>query len=848
MTYMDFDKNMGTENRSFASILNAGSGNPNKATEPSLAIVLDDDCRIERDYYCSLMGKIKDINALPNLYMIVSNEGFENVKLTYLGGLWILLDTDLIETKEKVFNHVGVSSWFSGLQSASNSFICDERIIWIFIKGLPIKAINHNTFSKIASFRGELTNVDDSENTTLTYNRLCVKVKSSVIINDIIKVIVKGNIFWIQVKELEPCPLTLMKNKKITLYLEMIQFVMICCMNENNMVYNHIFKSLEFPGKSFDPFGIYNLFEKNKDKVVLEENKDHVASDKFDPQFPPGFTPVVENVNAEEVNSFKEPHPKENLYDANEIETYDFSKLKGISLIKPGASILDVMDELIKVGRAMGYNMDGCLGQKAKKGWIQELNLKNHVSFVALQETKMESIDLFSIKALWGNFDFDYEGECVLLSDFNEVRLTNERYGTVFNTHGVNAFNNFISMAILVDLPLEGYSFTWAHKSASKMSKLDRSQLAIYGVLVDGGWVVDPFNVKEEFLNHFSNRFADPNSPTLVLESHFPTILSSYQISDLESDVSYEEIKKVVRDCDINKSLGPNGYTFDFFRRYWKIIDVDVVAAILQFFSSCILSPGCNLSFIALILKMQGAKVVKDFRLIRLIGLKQGDPLSPFLFILIMESLHLSFKNVVHSSLYKGIQIDDSLMLSHSFYADDVVFVGKWDKQNVDMIVNVLKCFFLASGLKINLHKNVALGRRLLAMYGMRGALDRSHSLPARNSPWIDIIREVIRLFLKGEFSMKSVRFFIDDSLLPKADVPTRWVKAMPIKINIFGLRVSLDKLSTRLNLSLQGVDIPSIQCPLYSISVESSSHLLFSYHLACSLMHKVVRWWDLDV
>ena len=42
-------------------------------------------------------------------------------------------------------------------------------------------------------------------------------------------------------------------------------------------------------------------------------------------------------------------------------------------------------------------------------------------------------------------------------------------------------------------------------------------------------------------------------------------------------------------------------------------------------------------------------------------GLKQGDTLSPFLFILIMESLHLSFKNVVNAGFNKGIQIDDSL-------------------------------------------------------------------------------------------------------------------------------------------------------------------------------------------
>ncbi|GJW79859.1 RNA-directed DNA polymerase, eukaryota [Tanacetum coccineum] len=85
----------------------------------------------------------------------------------------------------------------------------------------------------------------------------------------------------------------------------------------------------------------------------------------------------------------------------------------------------------------------------------------------------------------------------------------------------------------------------------------------------------------------------------------------------------------------------------------------------------------------------------------------------------------------------------------------------------------------------------------------------------------------------------------IDDSMLPKTDVPTRWVKSIPIKINIFAWRVSLDKLPTRLNLSLRGLDIPSIICPLCSIVVESTSHLIFSCQLARQLMFKVVHWLD---
>ena len=96
-----------------------------------------------------------------------------------------------------------------------------------------------------------------------------------------------------------------------------------------------------------------------------------------------------------------------------------------------------------------------------------------------------------------------------------------------------------------------------------------------------------------------------------------------------------------------------------------------------------------------------------------------------------------------------------------------------------------------------------------------------------------------------GEFSVRSVRCFIDDALLPKS--PTRWIKLIPIKVNVLAWKICLDRLPTRLNLSKRGLEIPSILCPICNEVVESSSHLFFSCSLARQVLRLLCRWWELE-
>nr|GFB47657.1 RNA-directed DNA polymerase, eukaryota, reverse transcriptase zinc-binding domain protein [Tanacetum cinerariifolium] len=75
-----------------------------------------------------------------------------------------------------------------------------------------------------------------------------------------------------------------------------------------------------------------------------------------------------------------------------------------------------------------------------------------------------------------------------------------------------------------------------------------------------------------------------------------------------------------------------------------------------------------------------------------------------------MESLHLSFQNLVNECLFKEVSVSSSLHPSHLFYADDVIFMGQWSVSNINTLVQALDCFYKASGLRMNLQKSKLMG------------------------------------------------------------------------------------------------------------------------------------------
>lgn len=84
---------------------------------------------------------------------------------------------------------------------------------------------------------------------------------------------------------------------------------------------------------------------------------------------------------------------------------------------------------------------------------------------------------------------------------------------------------------------------------------------------------------------------------------------------------------------------------------------------------------------------------------------------------------------------------------------------------------------------------------------------------------------------LKGsrEISVALVRKLLDDKMLLEVASKTRWIKAMPIKVNIHAWKVKIDCLPTRINISQRGMKIESIICPMCGEAAESSRHIFFT-------------------
>nr|GEV62670.1 RNA-directed DNA polymerase, eukaryota [Tanacetum cinerariifolium] len=786
---------------------------------------------------------------------------------------------------ENFKSHVGVGSWFYSLEYASNKFLIDERVVWVDIEGVPLKVCGW-----VPDF---LEDKKEGESDRDRFNDEFGKDNSKAHMNF---------------------------NSKGDSDKEEVQEMVFSSHKAKSKGRDDI-SDIDDVISFEDPFKIYDLLEKQK----LQGNnmEDDISNGTLNYTY--GSTPVEEGdmktVKVNILNGVKHECTKNENEQVNNVEE---KSNKGMSSSKEedkesqcsghfrsvegpqtGGSILQLLDDVVK----------------AKKDWVKELCIKNKVNFLALQETKMENVDNFCIKNYWGNLCFEFECSPSVGNSGGILCVWDPR---TFCKQNSTVSDYFVAIqGGLVEVPLGGCAFTWCHKSGIKMSTLTEIDLLIDEKKVDQVLL----NKRSQVMNSLHD-FGRLESMEIAQKAKI-----KWSIEGDENSNYFHGIlnKKRNQNAIQDKSPGPEGFTFGFYRRYWDIMEMDVVDAVSYFFTEVMFPKGGNASFIALIPKMQDAKVeaydsvrwdylddvlekfgfgskwkgwihnclrsskgsilvngspTSEFHFRR--GLKQGDPLSLFLFILLMESLHLSFQNVVNEGLFKGVSVGSSLQLSRLFYADDVIFMGQWSESNIITIVHALDCFHKASGLRMNLQKSKLLGIAVDDEKLSRAALKmgcctlkmpfsylgiKVGGMMTQIKSWDEIMVKLHSRLAKWKLKtlsigghltlLKSVLGSTPIYYMSMFKVPsqvlkclkdikcsphkTRWVKVVPIKINVMAWKVRFDFLPTLLNLSRRDLELESILCPNCNKEVESTSHIFFACLMVRDLYRKIASWWELS-
>nr|KYP41921.1 hypothetical protein KK1_036692 [Cajanus cajan] len=221
-------------------------------------------------------------------------------------------------------------------------------------------------------------------------------------------------------------------------------------------------------------------------------------------------------------------------------------------------------------------------------------------------------------------------------------------------------FNEFINNMELEDVPLNGRSFTWFRPNGKAISRIDR-------ILISREW----WSAWENCVQFVLDRNIFDHCPLMLSQKKVDWGPKPFRSINCWSEYSHFE---------------------DIVKEMWDSEEIQ--------------GWGCHV----LKEKLKALKVklkypFKEFCAKR--GLRQGDPLAPFLFTIIGEGLSGMMREACNNSLFTGFRVGKKNVEANLLqYADDTIFIGEEIISNVLTIKAMLRCFELVSSLKVNFFKS----------------------------------------------------------------------------------------------------------------------------------------------
>ena len=87
------------------------------------------------------------------------------------------------------------------------------------------------------------------------------------------------------------------------------------------------------------------------------------------------------------------------------------------------------------------------------------------------------------------------------------------------------------------------------------------------------------------------------------------------------------------------------------------------------------------------------------------------------------------------------------------------------------------------------------------------------------------------------------LRALIDLKLTKQVDNPIIWLNLVPLKVNAFVWRASMDTIPSYGALWRRGISVQSFHCRLCEVGNDETDHFLISFPLACEVLNWIMYW-----
>jgi hypothetical protein len=153
-----------------------------------------------------------------------------------------------------------------------------------------------------------------------------------------------------------------------------------------------------------------------------------------------------------------------------------------------------------------------------------------------------------------------------------------------------------------------------------QVANANRRNNSIESLSVNGSDTSDSEAISSHIVNFYESLFSEPLNWRLRVDNLEFEVLSVDEAVGLEKPFEEREVREVVKGLDRDKAPGPDGFSLAFFQDCWEVVKGDFMAVFADFYSQDKFVKSINSTFISLIPTFHGAKEIKDFRPISLVG------------------------------------------------------------------------------------------------------------------------------------------------------------------------------------------------------------------------------------